>query len=69
MLSIFPRGVLDEIWDLIKSVSEGLSTYSSIKPSLVFFVYLMCFLVPEDLHSKLVCSLSIKQLGCVAFCL
>ena len=30
MLSFFPRDVLDEIWDLIESVSEGFSTYSSL---------------------------------------
>ena len=29
MLSFFPRGVLDEFWDLIESVSEGFPTYSS----------------------------------------
>ena len=29
MLSFFPRGVLDEILDLIESVSEGFSSYSS----------------------------------------
>ena len=28
MLSFFPRGVLDEIWNLIESVSEGCPTYS-----------------------------------------
>ena len=28
MLSFFPRDVLDEIWDLIESVSGGFSTYS-----------------------------------------
>ena len=27
-LSFFPLDVLDEIWDLIKSVSEGFLTYS-----------------------------------------
>ena len=27
VLSFFPRDVLDEIWDLIGSVSEGFSTY------------------------------------------
>ena len=27
MLFIFPRDVLDEIWDLIESVSEGFPTY------------------------------------------
>ena len=30
MLSFFPRDVLDEIWALIESVSEGFPTYSSI---------------------------------------
>ena len=29
MLSFFPRDVLDEIWDLIESVSEGFPSYSS----------------------------------------
>ena len=28
VLSLFPLGVLDEIWDLIESVSEGFLTYS-----------------------------------------
>ena len=28
MLSVFPRDVLDEIWDLIESVSEGFPTYT-----------------------------------------
>ena len=27
VLSFFPRDVLDEIWDLIESVSEGFPTY------------------------------------------
>ena len=31
MLSIFPRDVLDEIWDLIESVSEGFPTYPYIQ--------------------------------------
>ena len=30
MLSFFPLDVLDEIWDLNESVSEGFLTYSSI---------------------------------------
>ena len=33
MLSFFHRDVLDEIWDLIGSVSEGFPTYSFIKKS------------------------------------
>ena len=27
---LFPRDVLDEIWDLIESVSEGIPSYSFI---------------------------------------
>ena len=30
VLSVFPLDVLDEIWDLIESVSEGFLTYSCI---------------------------------------
>ena len=30
MLSVFPRDVLDEIWDLIEPVSEGFPNYSCI---------------------------------------
>ena len=30
MLSFFPRDVLDEIWDLTGSVSDGFPSYSSI---------------------------------------
>ena len=30
MLSFFPLDFLDEIWDLIESVSEGVLTYSYI---------------------------------------
>ena len=33
VLSFFPLDVLDEIWDLIESVSEGFLTYSSITES------------------------------------
>ena len=29
---LFPRGVLDEIWDSIESVSEGYPSYSPIAP-------------------------------------
>ena len=31
VLSFFPLDVLDEIWDVIESVSEGFLTYSYIK--------------------------------------
>ena len=33
MLSLFPRDVLDEIWDLIDSVSEGCLTFFRMVPS------------------------------------
>ena len=32
MLSFFPLDVLDEIWDLIESASEGFLIYSSYIP-------------------------------------
>ena len=32
MLFLFPRDVLDELWDMIESVSEGFPTY--------FYIYL-----------------------------
>ena len=35
VLSFFPLDVLDEIWDLIESVSEGFLTYSSLANSVV----------------------------------
>ena len=31
VLSFFPLDVLDEIWDLIESVSEGFLTYSCVQ--------------------------------------
>ena len=31
VLSFFPLDVLDEIWDLVESVSEGFLTYSHSK--------------------------------------
>ena len=31
MLSFFPLDVLDEIWDVIESVSEGFFTYSLLR--------------------------------------
>ena len=43
VLSFFPRDVLDEILNLIESVSEDFPSYSSIKPRRRFFV-LVCVL-------------------------
>ena len=36
VLSFFPLDILDEIWDLIESVSEGFLTYSYIVSAYVF---------------------------------
>ena len=38
VLSFFPLDVLDGIWDLIESVSEGFLTYSSIFEGLVRYL-------------------------------
>ena len=38
LLSFFPLDVLDEIWDLIESVSEGFLTHSTN----VMFLYVQC---------------------------
>ena len=32
VLSFFPQGVLDEIWDFIESVSEGFPAYFRVWP-------------------------------------
>ena len=37
VLSFFPLDVLDEIWDLIESVSEGFLTYSLLFDTCHFF--------------------------------
>ena len=45
MLSFFPLDVLDEIWDVIESVSEGFLTYSFLPlPQQAIFVY-VCTIV------------------------
>ena len=73
MLSFFPRGVLDEILNLIESVSEDFPSYSCTMSSLhmyrfnitesAVFVSLMCTLPPENLHSGLSLS-SLQQVLC-----
>ena len=37
VLSFIPLDVLDEIWDLIESVSEGFLTYSSVGLTVISF--------------------------------
>ena len=43
VLSFFPLDVLDEIWDLIESVSEGFLTYSCyfVSPHVCFILVLI----------------------------
>ena len=43
MLSFFPRGVLDEILNLIESVSEDFPSYPYIYFLLPYFKYSACF--------------------------
>ena len=50
-LCFFPRGVLDEILNLIESVSEGFPSYSSI---LLLFLPLLTITLKELIKSKLV---------------
>ena len=38
MLSFFPRDFLDEIWDLIESVSECFRTYTLININLIMII-------------------------------
>ena len=44
VLSFFPLDVLDGIWDLIESVSEGFLTYSFITVTFIF--------IPKPLQSR-----------------
>ena len=49
VLSFFQGDVFDEIWDLIRSVSEGFPTYSFIRiASGIQKFYRKCVLVPAD---------------------
>ena len=48
MLSFFPLDALDEIWDLIESVSEGFFTYSY----LFLYLYITRITVNNTPHLK-----------------
>ena len=48
MLSLFPRDVLDEIWELIESVPEGFPIYFCGHNFLVSTALLFSELVPEE---------------------
>ena len=51
VLSFFPLDVLDEILNLIESVSEDFPSYSTVKPSipgvLLFFIFLVHYLTQQ----------------------
>ena len=51
VLSFYPRDVLDEIWDLIGSVSEGFPSYSYITQE--HLTYLAACLVTSSLVKSL----------------
>ena len=73
MLSLFPRDVLDEIWDLIGSVSEGFPTYLFIgqkcsivqgsKQEFIRVVSLINF-SPRDFGQKSPALLAVIALNC-----
>ena len=50
VLSFFPLDVLDEIWDLIESVSEGFLTYSFVweKVKIIYFFGNYCSLTSQS---------------------
>ena len=56
MLSLFPRDVLDEIWDLTESVPEGFSSYS--------YLYSICGIVLKLEQLTLHCSVKHLHLHC-----
>ena len=59
MLSFFPLDVLDEIWDLIESVSEGFLTYSYIQK--VKFVMQLSLFVCLFLFSSFVSAFHARK--------
>ena len=53
VLSFFPLDVLDEIWDLIESVSEGFLTYSCyfcVPSCLLYLSFNFDFYVSKIMH-------------------
>ena len=51
VLSFFQLVVLDDIWDLIESVSEGFLTYSFITTFLLFsFLNIRCMTANSERH-------------------
>ena len=68
MLSFFPLDVLDEIWDVIESVSEGFLTYSfnyDVEDSLLYWcspaywnMYVFCENATRATEAETVCFCS-----------
>ena len=56
VLSFFPLDVLNEIWDLIESVSEGFLTYSWVCHSVLvrYIIHLYCLAVQAGFYSEVV---------------
>ena len=63
VLSFFPLDVLDEIWDLIESVSEGFLTYSSM---VNYYGNYVIFLLYNKLGFPIANSLSLYCLTIVS---
>ena len=65
MLSFFPRDVLDEIWDLVGSVSEGFPTYYCF----TFRACSDCFLqrLPTFVLGRLLSSVKIALIENIGF--
>ena len=61
MLSFFPRDVLDEIWNLIESVSEGFLSYSI---SIINFESFFFQNFIEDIMNGFLNSRSVQNLSC-----
>ena len=49
MLSFFPLDVLDEIWDVIESVSGGFITYSFILNFLKIIYFILGTVIPYNI--------------------
>ena len=53
MLSFFPQGVLDEILNLIESVSEDFPSYSSIMGN----CYAAVHIADDHMHTDITCNI------------
>ena len=56
VLSFFPLDVLDEIWDLIESVSEGFLAYSCLRHSVLTYSTILPSIIKTFLMVTESCS-------------